>query len=175
MKWLSKIPFIGFIAAKGQLVLGYVLIAAVIVISTLMINLWVQNKELKSDNTNLSIRVASVEDANEQNVETIDMLRKARETDSAVITELSKTHKALKLSDDEVRKRVTELEKQNEKVKRYLDTPIPAELACLLYNTCKAPTSLDQNRVHPPAGVPTRTLLPPEGKPASSDAKPGPR
>jgi hypothetical protein len=138
----SKLPFVGKLISafipNFRLVVEYLLIAAVITIGGATLHLWQAKKLLTAKNETLTERMSSL--ANEVAVQdsTIKMLSSAREKDERAFRALMTENQRLDALTAANRKRLQELESQNEEVRKYLRTRIPPELACLLNNSCGA-------------------------------------
>jgi len=136
IKLLSKLPFFGraisFVTGNVRLVIEYALIATLLVTAGATITMWLQKNGLVKENVALSGRVTEVEAVNERQNETISTLKGLREKDAKALTTLVKQYETLAARDLESRTKVHELEKINASVRKYLDQPVPAELARLL-------------------------------------------
>lgn len=150
LKFLEKVPFIGtavsFVTGNARLVIEYVLIGLIIAGMATAITLWYRTQYLETRNDELRERISSVEVINEAQDKTITELQDLRKQDAAVMAGLVTDYAKLSKSDMAARKKLSDLEKQNAKVRDYLDQPIPAELVCMLNDSCTGTEAGSQNR-----------------------------
>lgn len=86
---------------------------------------WRQNAEL---------REAQEKEANVQNQRTIRLLRKSNEIFEEIAADLRLKADEIAKKEEEENEAITGLEGTDEEVRRFLATPIPARLKCLLNN-----------------------------------------
>lgn len=161
---LKNIPFVGtaisFVADNARLVIEYVLIGVVISLCGTAFALWIakQRTELTLSKTQTTLqgvtaRVTTLESVNDDNEKTIVDLKNLRTKDAQAIDGLLQDYKDLSDNDTKVRTRLLTLESSNEAVRSYLNQPVPAELGCLLNNTCSA-TDPSSNKDRTPFAAP---------------------
>lgn len=140
---LTKIPFIGPVIAHFtpnlRLVIEYALITVLLLVAGVTVHLYVVKQDLVKANTVLTERVAQAETINTLQEKAIVTLSKAREQDNVAIRILTSENERLDNLHTQTRKQIAQLESENEIVRSYLSTRIPAELACVLNRTCPAP------------------------------------
>lgn len=133
---LSNLPVVsgifGFFKTNLRLGLEYALIAAVIALGGFTVTMWIQKSQLQTSIAEMSNKVGILEIANEGHKATIESLKKERDNDARALSGLIEDVKTLAERDSTWRRGLTQLESKNETVRRYLDSPIPAELQCLL-------------------------------------------
>lgn len=157
---LTKLGLSGaatFVASKGRLIIEYALIAIVVTLCGVASALWVQKQRtaytLAKTETRLvgaEGRITAVEGVNQAHEATIQDLKKLRGQDAKAIDGLITDYKGLSKSDEAARSRLQNLEKSNATVRTYLNQRVPAELTCLLNNTC-APADKDSHQDRAPA------------------------
>lgn len=132
------------VAPKLRLYIEYALIAVIIVLAVFVINLWLaktvmtkQVEHLNSELVNQKQTVQLLQKSNEANIETIHELKNLRGKDAEAIQDLVTNFKSLADSNKKVDIRLKTLEQNNEAVREYLRSDIPAPLKCLLDNTCR--------------------------------------
>lgn len=146
---LKSVPILGtavtFVTDNIRLVIEYVLIAIVVTLCGVAVALWgaKQKSALALAQTQTSLetvasRLATVESVNQGQEATILDLKELRSKDAKAIDGLLGDYKDLSDNDTKVRTRLQTLENSNAAVRDYLNQPVPAELACLLDNTCTA-------------------------------------
>lgn len=142
---LTKIK--AYILNKGRLIVEYILIIAVVALGSMCLNLYLADKEAKRYLENLSnvvsdqnVRLNRLNDANVAQANTINQLKELRSKDADAIGGLITDFKILADTNTKVDKRLKDLEANNEVVRKYLQSDIPAPLICLLNNTCSAET-----------------------------------
>lgn len=128
-----------FFAGKKRILIEYALIAVVIVTAALSVTMWAERfslrKQLTTANENigaLRTRVATVEMVNSAHQATIKNLEELREKDSTALAGLVNDYGALSQRERNARAKLTELEKHNEEVRRFLDQRLPDDLRELL-------------------------------------------
>jgi hypothetical protein len=82
---------------------------------------------------------------NQAHEETIRELKDLRGQDAKALDGLLNDYKTLAESDSKVRTRLHHLETSNENVRNYLNLPVPAQLDCLLNDTCTADQDSDKD------------------------------
>lgn len=141
---LASIPFLGviktFFVANASRIVYYTVSLMIISVSAFALTLWVQKKTLEEEKQALTTAVTVTKMTNNIQHQTIEMLSWLRMQDSKAITNLTMDIENLKTQDLTARKKLSILEKTNDDVRKYMDRPLPDDLACLLNNTC-APTS----------------------------------
>jgi len=141
-KILAKLPFLGtalsFLKSKIRLAIEYVLIACVVALCAVTTTLWVQRNSISAKLDHTEEQVVSL--TNEVGIQgaTIDDLKSLRVQDAEALSGLLSDYKSLSQNDATVRDRLRRLEQTNEVVRKYLETPIPPELQCVLNDTCAA-------------------------------------
>lgn len=125
-----------FLYNRMRLAIEYALIGSVIAIAAAAIALWYKTHSLEDENKNLYARVVSAEMINGAQDQTILQLKELREVDARMLAGLIQEYDKLTKADEEARQKITLLETRHENVRSFLDTPLPAELACVLNNTC---------------------------------------
>lgn len=136
-KLWTRIPGVGFIVGHFRLFMEYVLIGLVIACAAMAFALWNKTQELEKKNEWLLKRVVQNETINEQQEKTIAEMTTLRAKDAEVLARLIDQYNSLRGQDRRMRHRLADLEKKNERVQKYLDQPIPDELACMLNGTCR--------------------------------------
>lgn len=145
---LSSIPFVsnllGFFTSKKRLLIEYMLIAVLLAVAGFTFNLWLNKAKVESkleaakkEVKVIQSKLLAIELVNDVQEKTIEDLRDLRITDAKALTGLLQDYKLLAKRDTEARQRLSALENTNETVRAYLNTPIPAELECLLNNSCR--------------------------------------
>ncbi len=139
--WATKLPFVSstitLFKDKKRLLIEYIMIAIVVALCGFSLTMWWQKKNQEETIEAMGKKVTILESVTTKQSATIDSLKSQREIDSTSLQSLQQDYKNLWQSDQQSKKRLGDLEKQNAKVKKYLDEPIPRELVCLLTDTCK--------------------------------------
>jgi hypothetical protein len=143
MGWIKTL--FGAVTGNVRLIVEYALIAIIIAVAAVAFTLWTQTHELNAKNDTLLGRVSQVEIINQAQDATINDLQDLRKKDAEVMAGLVTDFKQLSQNDSAARKKLSELEKSNAKVRDYLDQPLPAELVCLLNESCQT-RNPDPNR-----------------------------
>lgn len=154
----------GFVTGKARLVIEYALIAAVVILCGVAVSLWGAKKStevtLAKTETRLGVtegRMTTLESVNQAHEETIKELKDLRGQDAKALDGLLTDYKMLAESDSKVRTRLHSLETSNENVRNYLNLPVPAQLDCLLNDTCTpADKGSDKDRASGTASKPNR-------------------
>lgn len=140
---LSKIPGVSWLTGNFRLVIEYVLIGTVVSLAGVAVALWGAKAKteviLAKTETRLGAtegRVTTLESVNQAHEETIKELKDLRGQDAKALDGLLNDYKLLAESDARVRTRLHSLETSNENVRNYLNLPVPAQLDCLLNDTC---------------------------------------
>jgi LysB family phage lysis regulatory protein len=133
--------------SKLSLWLGYLAIGIAITLGCAAIWFYHQNGELHEAVGTLSSTVASQQDTlkqlesnNAQQDKAIGDLTNMRAVDSAVVTGLLQDYKRISATTSDTKTKIRELEKRNEEVRSYLNTPLPASVRRVL-NGEPAPAS----------------------------------
>lgn len=128
-----------FVRNKKRLMIEYVLIAVIVASAATVFTLWLQNQKQEDKLTTasqtidgLKDRVKTVEQVNETQEGTIKTLNELREQDALALGGLLSDYTRLSERDKSVQKQIADLEKNNEKVRDYLNQPLPPELRSLL-------------------------------------------
>lgn len=128
-----------FVRDKKRLMIEYVLIAVIIASAATVFTLWLQNRKQDDKLTTasqtidgLKTRIQTVEFVNETQEQTIKTLNDLREQDALALGGLMTDYDRLSERDKSVQKQLAELEKNNAKVRSYLNQPLPPELRSLL-------------------------------------------
>jgi chromosome segregation ATPase len=152
LKLLSKIPGVSWLTGNFRLVIEYALIAGVITLAGVAMTLWGAKAKteivLAKTETRLGAtenRVTTLESVNQAHEETIRELKDLRGQDAKALDGLLNDYKTLAESDSKVRTRLHHLETSNENVRNYLNLPVPAQLDCLLNDTCTADQDSDKD------------------------------
>lgn len=151
---LSKIPGVSWLTGNFRLVIEYALIGAVVTLAGVAVALWGAKKNteitLSKTETRLTAtegRMTTLESVNEAHEKTIVELKELRGQDAKALDGLLGDYKILAEADSKVRTRLHNLETSNENVRNYLNLPVPAQLDCLLNDTCTpADKGSDENR-----------------------------
>lgn len=137
---LSKLPllshFIDFCKNKARLAIEYALIAAVVTLAGVVLTMWFQKEQLRTSVAQLEGNVLVLRIANDGHKLQIQSLEKERLQDAKALSGLINDVRDLAERDTAWRKNLGTLESKNEVVRRYLDSPIPADLECMLDETC---------------------------------------
>lgn len=160
---LRKIPGASWLTGNFRLVIEYALIATVVTLAGVAVALWGAKKNTESalaqTETRLvrtEDRVATMESVNQAHEVTISELKELRGQDAKALDGLLGDYKILAESDTKVRTRLHNLETSNENVRDYLNLAVPAQLDCLLNDTCTpADKGSDKDRTSSPARKPT--------------------
>lgn len=161
---LSKIPGVSWLTGNFRLVIEYALIAAVVSLAGVAVALWGAKKNteivLSKTETRLTgaeARMTTLESVNQAHEATIVELKELRGQDAKALDGLLGDYKILAEADARVRTRLHNLETSNENVRNYLNLPVPAQLDCLLNDTCTpADQGRDKDRTGRPAVQPPR-------------------
>lgn len=148
---------LSWVRGKARLIIEYVLLAAFVSLAGFTISTWMQRRELAGRVTELSQTVGGLSgslqqqvDINHQQDQAITELRRLRGLDSQALTGLQKELADAGKKGDNLRQRIAQLEKTNEQARALLDTPVPAELGCLLDGR-PCPAAGHGNQSRPPA------------------------
>lgn len=156
LTFIRKIPLVGtgidFVLSKGRLVIEYLMIAGLVALCAITTTLWFQKNSIAEKLDRTQDQVVRLRDTVEIQGGTIDTLKELRTTDATALTGLLTDYKSLSKNDATVRDRLRKLEQSNEVVRKYMETPIPVELQCLLNGTCAATSGQSG------ASSPTRSL-----------------
>ena len=161
---LSKIPGVSWLTGNFRLVIEYALIAAVVSLAGVAVALWgaKKNTEITLSKTETRLtgaesRMTTLESVNQAHEETIKELKDLRGQDAKALDGLLGDYKILAEADTRVRTRLHNLETSNENVRNYLNLPVPAQLDCLLNDTCTpADKGSDKDRKSGTANQPPR-------------------
>lgn len=128
-----------FLSGKKRILIEYALIAIVLATAGLTVTMWADRvslrKQLTTANQNISTlknRVATVEIVNRAHEATINDLQELRKTDSETLAGLVEDYNKLTQRERQARAKVSDLEKRNEEVRRFLDQRLPDDLRQLL-------------------------------------------
>ena len=137
--------------SKARLYIEYVLIAAVIIVASWAAASFVRNRHLEQRVENLqqtqgalSTTVSNLQATNAAQQKAIDQVSKLREIDHGVLQALMDGVVDIYGRDAKIRKRINELRQNNEEAKKFLDTPAPPSVQCVLNHTTCAPTGAHQ-------------------------------
>jgi uncharacterized membrane-anchored protein YhcB (DUF1043 family) len=133
-----------YVVNKKRLIIEYVLIGVVLTLAGAALTLWLQQRALEDKLKETNKLVTSLEIANQTQDATIDDLKVLRNKDAQALDGLLNDYKSLASNDAVVRSRLSTLEKSNATVHDYLSQPLPAELTCLLNNTCSKDSNKDR-------------------------------
>lgn len=125
-----------FLRDKVRLVVEYILIAIIIVCAGTAATLWMKTKNLELSNQRLDSRVVAVEAENKVQADTISELTALRERDAQVTEGLALAMSKIAIKDSSIRTKLQSVEVGDEKVRNFLDDPIPSNIICLLDDTC---------------------------------------
>lgn len=138
-------PAAAFIKNKVFLVICYLMLGLAIVgggygLSQLFLK---QRTEVKLAKTETKLvatqqREGALSGIVDQQVKTIGTVSEMRESDGQLAARLLVENKKLAKQKADAEKRLEELERQNETVRTYLNQRVPAELGCMLNDTCPA-------------------------------------
>ena len=144
---LSKVA--GFFITKRRLLTEYIVIAILIIVAAITFILWTQKtitstKLLEAENklVTMSHEVEQLKLNNQEHEARLKELDEIRQDNQIALTGLLNDFKDLSMYDRTVRNKLEKLERNNEAIGAYLNTPIPAELNCLL-NSCPADENKD--------------------------------
>lgn len=136
---LSKIPFIGhifeFALSKTRLFIEYLLVGVLVCVTASTATLWVKKQISDAKMAALESRIASLQDENKTQDETIDTLQNLRKQDAEIIAKLFKDFGNLDESNAKFKSRLHNLETTNEPIRNYLNTPIDDNLQRVLDDT----------------------------------------
>lgn len=162
-----------FLRTKKRLAIEYGMIAAVVTLAGTTLALWSQKGKQARQLQATEQRVTVLELVQEQNVATIEDLKRLRHNDARALDGLLTDFKELSARDTQVRQRLRILEQSNEAIRDYLDTPIPLELRCLLDATCYPGNGPgNQDRASVTAQEPARAVLRTTTAPLAGNARP---
>jgi len=148
-----------WITGKARLIIEYALIAVVVSLAGFTLAIWLQRRELAQQVTKLSGTVGTLSgtvteqaDVNRQQDVALTELRRLRDVDNQALTSLHGELNKAGEKGESLRRRIAELEKNNADARALLDTPVPAELGCLLDGRpCQGAGGHDGNQSRPPA------------------------
>lgn len=136
---------------KARLYIEYVLIATIIIVASWAAASFVRNRhleqrveKLQTTQGALSTTVSSLQATNVAQQKAIDQVSKLREIDHGVLQALMDGVVDIYDRDAKIRKRINELRQNNEEAKKFLDTPAPPSVQCVLNHTPCAPTGTHQ-------------------------------
>lgn len=133
------------IVGKTRLFIEYLLIGFVVILAGFTFTLWWQKDKIETKLETVEQTVSVLQSANEVNVKTIDSLMVLRNNDAAAIDGLIKGYKSLAQKSDLVKNKLKELEQNNDEIRTFLHSPLPAAIKCLLNKTCKTDSSDEIN------------------------------
>lgn len=150
---ISKVPFIGtlikFVGDRKRLVIEYVMIAVVVTMAGALFTLWLEKRTLADQLGEVLVKVEGLEIENknqdiviEQQTDSIETLQDIRKRDSDILTKLFNDYGTLSQTNSVFKKQLQDLEKNNESVQKYMHSDLPAELNCVLNETCTAADSI---------------------------------
>lgn len=135
----------GWITGNLRLMIEYALIATIVIIAGITATMWVDKlktevalAETRTDLESVLHTVDALEGTTERQGTEIVTLNGLRKVDSTALLELVSSMEALAKKDGNVRARLQHLEDTNDVVKAYMDTPLPADVACLHNDSCQA-------------------------------------
>jgi len=148
-----------WISGKARLIIEYVLIGIVVSLAGFTLAIWLQRRELAQQVTKLSGTVGTLSgtvteqaNINRQQDAALAELSRLRGIDSKALTDLNGELAMAGKKGDGLRQRIAQLEKNNADARALLDTPVPADLGCLLDGRpCPATAGHDGNQGRPPA------------------------
>jgi hypothetical protein len=140
-----------YVKSHVRLLFGYALIAALITVGGFTASLWLRNAEMKTDIANLNTSLVITKNTIEQLTfaattqhRAISDLVTLRKLDSDALTGLASDVKVINAKDYRTRLQIQNLENQNEAVRNYLNSVIPADLVCVFDPAeCPAPGAQD--------------------------------
>lgn len=131
------------IKSKVRLWIEYALIGAVLILLGYATWGWFQRAHLAQEIVQLEgnvreaeARIEAVEDVNRQQDKVINTLRGVSELNDTMLQGLSKDMQSLYGRDQSIRTRLASLERNNEAVREYLNSAVPAPVGCVLDKTC---------------------------------------
>lgn len=141
--FISRLPFVSsflkWFKEKRRLAVEYLLLASFIAFAGLSLALWLTRKEVKkelaettSELVAVKGRLTTVEFAKQQQDQTIEKLRQLRESDNQALNGLLTELDGLSSKNNDIRKKIRDLENSNEAVRNLRQQPVPHELGCLL-------------------------------------------
>lgn len=159
-----------YLTSKGRVVVEYLMIFAVIVLGAVSTNMYLDARTAKKEIATLHYKLSAesqsvmqLKAASVSQVATIEELKEMRRADATAIEGLVTDFKGIADTNKKAEKRLRQLEEDNEEVRKYLNSSIPAPLKCLLNNTCSATTSRSGGKnntssnpsasLHTPAGI----------------------
>lgn len=139
------------VLGQGRLIVEYLMIVAVVILGTVSVNLYIQDKVadrklevLEGKLSDQNVKLFELVNASQEQTSTISQLMSLRTKDATAIEGLVTDFKSLADTSTKVDQRLKELEESNEAVRTYLQSDIPAPLMCLLNRTCE-PKSSNKN------------------------------
>lgn len=171
---MSLISDVNPVKANLRLYLEYFILAVLLAVAGLAVTLKMQTYRQEISITNLNTgldkaldRVEVVEGVNQAQEKVIVTLANQREIDNKAVSDLLDTYQALKSTDQRLRGKLDELEKNDEKAKAYLATVLPESVACVYDDSCEDPPANRTDQVRKdgaPSTSPAPLLLAPEPK-----------
>ena len=165
------------IKSKLRLWIEYALIAAVVILLGYATWGWFQRAylvqeivQLEGDVREAETRIGLVEEVNRQQDAVINTLRGVSELNDTMLQGLAADMQSLYGRDQSIRTRLASLERNNEAVREYLDSAVPAPVVCVLDKTCPEDVAGDL----PPAERRATDSVQP-AKPAPKRDQPRPR
>lgn len=148
-----------WVKGKARLIIEYVLLAAFVSLAGFALSTWLHSQELTKQVSTLSTTVGTLSGTvteqatiNQQQDAALGELRRLRDIDNQSLTSLHGELTKAGEKGENLRRRIAELEKNNADARALLDTPVPAELGCLLDGRpCQGAGGHDGNQGRPPA------------------------
>lgn len=145
---LKNLPVIGrfvtFFTDQFRLALEYLLIALVIAIGAFSIHIWIEKTKAKQAFSDIRISLEEVKNkAIVQDLllqaqgEKLSSIERLRSLDAKSLSSLYNELISIAGSDSQLKERINSLENKDESVRTYLDSDVPAGLACVLDETCQ--------------------------------------
>ncbi len=154
---------LSFFGNKVRLIIEYAMLALLLAVAGFSLALWLKNSQVEEhlvdvqkDLQGAEDRIKLVEGVAEGHEQTIKDLKTLRLEDNKTLEVVLTTLSDLSTKDNNVREELHKLETRNDKVASFMDTDVPLDLQCVLYNSCNPATTEGPGAVQGGKGISTK-------------------
>lgn len=137
---LDKFSFVStavdFVKTRFRLVVEYILIAIVVSLLATAFTFYVEKLQGEIKLERVTTKAELLDNANSSNLAAIEQLRQDNMKNNVAMRDLMKRNQAIQTEFYMAQQKLDQLETTDEKVSKYLNTPIPDSLQCLLNAEC---------------------------------------
>lgn len=141
LSFLCALPVIGgfvtYVKDNVRNLVDILLVAGLVALAAFAVVSHLRAKGLETKAEVLSTQVLELSVANASQTKALADLQEVRKKDSAATAGLVKRLGEINEATNDAKRRMAELEANNEQIRSYLDQPLPADVACVLNDGCK--------------------------------------